>query len=387
MDRTPSLSVDSSDSSDSSDPRAQPATAAVPEELPGELSSWIEQATGSTVASAARHLSGASRQAWTIDTADGRPLFLLRDQVGAGGGSARDAAVLRALASSPVPVPAVVADDAPLGVVLLERVAGRSDFPAVDREDEREPTARHLMEITGSLHLLDIEPLGLDHLARPATARDHALALLDGFAPMADLLDSGDPEPLFDVAIDWLRRHVPTAVERTSLVHSDMGPGNFLYAGGRVTAVLDWEVAHLGDPMEDLAAISIRDMATPVGHLPTRYREYTESSAITVDLERVRYYRVLVLTRNSLMLSLALQRATPTLDVAQLSMYRMLLMRAAAISLADAVAHGDSADRARAADSRSASGLVERAHEQAAAMREVMGPLADRLPQPLEDGP
>ncbi len=357
-------------------------------ELPAELRTWIERATGSTVASAARHLAGASRQAWTVDTADGRPLFLLRDQVGAGGGSARDAAVLRALVATPVPVPAVVAHDAPLGVVLLERVAGRSDFPAVDRDDERDPTARHLMEITGALHLLDIERLGLDHLARPATAADHALALLDGFAPMATLLETiASREPLFEVAIDWLRRHVPTTVERTSLVHSDMGPGNFLYAGGRVTAVLDWEVAHFGDPMEDLAAISIRDMATPVGHLPTRYREYTESSAIAIDLDRIRYYRVLVLTRNSIMLSLALQRATPALDVAQLSMYRMLLVRAAAISLADAVAHGSAADGARAADTRAAADLVDRAHEQAAAMRETMGPLADRLPQPLEDGP
>jgi aminoglycoside phosphotransferase (APT) family kinase protein len=359
-------------------------------DLPDELRAWVETAAGTGVTRAARHLAGASRQAWTVDLADGRPLFMLRDQVGAGGGSTRDAAILRALAPTAVPVPTVVAHDEALGAILLERVAGRSDFPAVDHDDEREPTARHLMEITGTLHLLDPDRLDLPHLSRPATARDHAQALLDGFAPMIDGLSAGpgpvatagEPEPLFATALDWLRRNVPEHVERTSLVHSDMGPGNFLYAGGRVTAVLDWEVAHLGDPMEDLAAISIRDMATPVGHLPTRYREYHESSGITVALDRVRYYRVLVLTRNSLMLTLALARATPAMNVDQLTMYRMLLLRAAAIALADAVEHRPNGR----ADAAAAAALVERAHEQAAEMREVMGPLADRLPQPLEDG-
>ena len=71
---------------------------------------------------------------------------------------------------------------------------------------------------------------------------------------------------------------------------------------GRVTAVLDWEVAHWGDAMEDLAAIAVRDMATPVGHLPTRFAEYATASGATVDLYRVACDRVLVLTRNAMLI-------------------------------------------------------------------------------------
>jgi hypothetical protein len=147
----------------------------------------------------------------------------------------------------------------------------------------------------------------------------------------------GPPAPLFVFALAWLRRNVPTEVGRTSLVHSDMGPGNFIYRDGRVAAVVDWEVAHWGDGMEDLAAIAVRDMATPVGHLPTRYAEYEAAGGGPVDLARVEWYRVLVLTRNAMLIGLGLTRDDPMLDRAQLTMYRMLLMRADALALCDAL--------------------------------------------------
>ena len=51
----------------------------------------------------------------------------------------------------------------------------------------------------------------------------------------------------------WLRARVPTTVDRTVLVQGDTGPGNFMYRDGEIVAVVDWELAHLGDPLEDLA--------------------------------------------------------------------------------------------------------------------------------------
>ncbi len=310
-----------------------------PTALPPELHDWVEATTGGRVAHAARHIAGASRQAWSVDvtTAEGpRALFLLRDNLSGTGGSARDAAVLRALASTDVPVPAVHGADAALGAVLLERVPGRSDFPMVDDDAEREPTARDLMEITARLHALDPASLPIDHLGAPGDPAAHGaeqLAKVEGVAAML-----GDAiAPLFSFAIAWLRRNVPTGVERTSLVHSDMGPGNFLARGGHVTAVLDWEVAHWGDAMEDLAAIAVRDMATPVGHLPTRFAEYAAATGHAVDLARVAWYRVLVLTRNSMLIGLGLGRDDAAVDRAQLTMFRTLLMRADALALCDAI--------------------------------------------------
>jgi aminoglycoside phosphotransferase (APT) family kinase protein len=304
-------------------------------DLPDDVRAWVEAATGSAVVRAARHLAGASRQAWAIDTADGAALFLMRDSVSAGGGSARDAAVARALAATAVPVPGVVGDDPALGVVLMARVDGRSDFPAVDHEREREPTARHLMEVAAALHHIDPADVHAPHLGAPGAPGDHArrsLADLEGTAAAS----GAARDPLLAGALDWLR-HDPPASDRTSLVHSDLGPGNFLARGGRVTALLDWEVAHFGDPMEDLAALAIRDMATPVGDLPTRFGEYEVAAGTPVDLDRVRYYRVLILARNTMLLDLGLDRLDASMDGAQLTMYRALLHRALGLALCDAV--------------------------------------------------
>ena len=306
--------------------------------LPDDLARWVEREAGGPVTSAHRHLVGASRQAWSVDVErDGTELalFVLRD-LGRGGGSYHDGAVLRALAGTAVPVPEVYAHDPGLRALLLERVGGRSDFPAVDDEAHREPTARHLMELTAALHTLDPGGLDIDHLGPTPVQPDHAHTQLAGVERVAEML--GDElHPLFAITLVWLRRHLPIGRSATSLVHSDMGPGNFLAADGRVTAVLDWEVAHWGDPMEDLAAVAVRDMATPMGDLPTRFAEYETAGGPPIDIAVVEWYRIMVLTRNAMYIGLGLGGDDPAVDRAQLTMYRILLMRGAALALCDAV--------------------------------------------------
>jgi len=305
-------------------------------DLPPKLRAWVEDVSGLQVGRARPHFAGVSRDAWQVDVGgrdSGRELFLLSDR-GRSQGSQQDATVLRALASTPIPVPAVVGYDESLGALLLERIPGRSDFPAVDDESEREPTARHLMELTGRLHLIEPSKLRIEDLVIPETAEACALGQLDPMERTAGALgDSADP--LFAWAQGWLRRNLPSEIVRVSLVHSDMGPGNFLYRGGRVTAIVDWEVAHFGDPMEDLAAIAIRDMATPMGHLPTRLREYRKSSGIEVDPRRIDFYRALVLIRNAMLIGVGLVDPAPTADLAEMTMFQTLLMRAAALVMCD----------------------------------------------------
>jgi hypothetical protein len=81
------------------------------------------------------------------------------------------------------------------------------------------------------------------------------------------------------------------------LVQGDTGPGNFMYDDGRVVAVLDWEIAHLGDPYDDLAWICVRDLQERFTHLPDRFAQYAAAFDSELDVDRLRYFRVLAQTR------------------------------------------------------------------------------------------
>jgi aminoglycoside phosphotransferase (APT) family kinase protein len=62
------------------------------------------------------------------------------------------------------------------------------------------------------------------------------------------------PQPIIRAAIRWLRRNPPPPAQKVGVVHGDFRTGNFLYdTEGDIRGILDWEMAHLGDPLEDLA--------------------------------------------------------------------------------------------------------------------------------------
>jgi hypothetical protein len=149
--------------------------------------------------------------------------------------------------------------------------------------------------------------------------------------------DVGPVDPIFAMALRWLRVNVPTGAGRTVLVQGDTGPGNFLYADGRVTAVLDWELAHLGDPHDDLAWICVRDLQERFTSLPDRFAEYERLSGARVDVDRLRYFRILAETRCSIGAVAGVNRADAGGELANLLVYSTLHLRALAEDLADLV--------------------------------------------------
>lgn len=65
--------------------------------------------------------------------------------------------------------------------------------------------------------------------------------------------DEREPQPIVRAAIRWLKKHPPPPAQKISVVHGDYRTGNFLFDGnGDIRAILDWEMTHLGDPLEDL---------------------------------------------------------------------------------------------------------------------------------------
>jgi hypothetical protein len=99
-------------------------------------------------------------------------------------------------------------------------------------------------------------------------------------------------DPLLRLSADWLERNVPDYEGPVVLVQGDTGPGNFMYEDGNVTAVVDWELSHFGDPMDDIAWLSLRTVQDTFTYLPDRLREYQALSGYRIDVARVWYYRL-----------------------------------------------------------------------------------------------
>ena len=103
--------------------------------------------------------------------------------------------------------------------------------------------------------------------------------------------------PILEWALIWFRAHAPKA-PRITVVHGDYRIGNFLDLDGRISAILDWELVHLGDPMEDLGWICLqawRGRSPYMCHLLTRdelKQKYQKLTGAAIDPAAVHYWEV-----------------------------------------------------------------------------------------------
>jgi hypothetical protein len=140
--------------------------------------------------------------------------------------------------------------------------------------------------------------------------------------------------------------------------------------------------------MEDLAAIAVRDMATPIGPLGRRYAEYTAAGGAPIDLAGITWYRVFILARNTSLIALGLRRDLAPREREPLDRFQLLLLRALALCLCDVVGiDRPGADAVVSVDATDLQALAHRyaveLQSRARAEADLLGSLADRLPQRL----
>lgn len=269
-----------------------------------DLLDWVTQATGAIDLVAERPaLMGRSRDIWTVEGCypDGRRLSsVVRHEVGSGPWSgttftlAREAKVLQSLEPTPVKAPGVIAVSDDGTRILIERLAGTAEFTFGDPV-ERASTIDDFALNLARLHLVDPAELELD-LPRPASAEDHAHLDLRDYVRSYENLCPREPE--VDAGFAWLFANAPRKVQRSSLLQGDCGPGNFMHASGRLTGLIDWEAAHFGDPMDDLAMLWFRIcFLGGADDLEDWYQLYARHSGLDIDLDAIAYYRVALLTR------------------------------------------------------------------------------------------
>lgn len=255
-----------------------------------------------TIVDLTRLSGGASRETWAFDAllADGtrRSLVLQRERPGGvrtGGGMAAEADLIRAAGRQGVPVPEVLAagDDDGMGApwLVAERIDGET-IPRRILRDEALAPARDGLAAQVATAAAGIHRVPLDEV--------HGLDQQDQVAQFRDLLDLlGHPHPAFEIAFRWLEANRPAAGP-LGVVHGDLRMGNLIVGPEGLRAVLDWELAHLGDPLEDLGWLCVRSWrfgselpAAGVGTYEQLCDAYSEASGRSVVPADLRWWEVL----------------------------------------------------------------------------------------------
>ena len=287
------------------------------DDLPGRLERHLPGVLGAdevSVEEARRVPGGFSRHTWTITArVDGRPreLVVRFDPESSLLESNRpvEYAMYAAMGQvEGVPVPAAVVeedDPEPLGrpFMITERVDGTADASAVTSLDEaaRRDLVEQLMDILGRIGAADWGALGLDRLLDAPEPDEIWRVELERWEAVLDTHDLG-PMPITRAVRRWLRNHPPPPPPATGVVHGDFRTGNFLAVDGRATAILDWEMAHLGDPLEDLAWYllpnwrSAADRPTAPGGLVEHEETlaaWEQATGRTIDHEALRWWQLL----------------------------------------------------------------------------------------------
>lgn len=269
----------------------------VGEELADALCSLL----GASEVTGLRRLSGgASRETWAFDAVlDGStvPLILRRDPPGAPkSGMTLEARLFEVSAAGGVPVPNVLAssdDPAVLGsaFLVMEQIEGETIPRKILRDDEyasaRTRLAAQCGDVLARLHAIDPDTVaGLEEHDQLSQFR----AIFDGM---------GQPHPVFELAFRWLDDNRPVSGPR-AIVHGDFRNGNLIVGPDGLRAVLDWELAHTGDPVEDLGWLCARPWRfgsdLPVGGFGTYddlVHAYEATSGRPVDRDALHWWETL----------------------------------------------------------------------------------------------
>jgi aminoglycoside phosphotransferase (APT) family kinase protein len=256
--------------------------------------------------------AGANKGTWSFAAPlkDGRASFILQRQAPSGApdpdagpddwvphlDGTQEFRVMQAAQDADVPVPRVrhilAAEDGLGEGALTERVDGETIPARVLRQPElqraRERMAAQCGRILAGIHRMPTERLPF---LRPFDAAE-TLAL---FRRTLDGIDY--PVPALELALRWARERMP-AHEHRALVHGDFRTGNFIVGPEGIRAVLDWEIAHVGNPMEDLGYLCMRTWRFggpgPVGGFGRRADlfEAYEKAGGSVDAQEVRFWEV-----------------------------------------------------------------------------------------------
>jgi len=262
--------------------------------------SWVQKNIGPVVRV---ERQGRWRPAWFVDAVkDGRtlPLYLRGDRGGRGWPHmplSYENKVFKIFEAGGVRVPHIYGYIDEIPAIVMDAAPGRVNLRTADNESDRNAVRSQLIDQMILIHSIDPELLRAAGAPYMKSAHDRALFYYRGGEEIY-LSHKRRPAPTIEFIRGWIDRNMPDFPEQPKVVTVDSG--QFMFERDRLTAMLDFEFAGLGDPHVDLASLRARTRAEYLGDIDELYRWYAERTGEKVDINRIRFHSVAFGTLSSL---------------------------------------------------------------------------------------
>ena len=282
--------------------------------LAEHLKRRMPHATDLRVINLVRIPGGSSRETYSFDlewTENGdrktRPMIGRRDPIGGllKTDRQREYNVVEAMyrAGMKVPEPLFLELDPSVmdrPFFIMHRMPGRTAVgaaAALEPKPLRRKLADDFITEMARLHKLDWRALKMEWLGVPKDLAEPARAQTQHWFDLYHQDRMNEAWPIIDAAFAWLKAN-PVVADRIAIVHGDFRSGNFLFDDGGLISMLDWEMTHLGDPLEDLGWSSMRlwgqdNLAGGLIDRDEYLRLYEQKCGAAVDRKRLFFYQVL----------------------------------------------------------------------------------------------
>ncbi|WP_255355929.1 phosphotransferase, partial [Frankia sp. CpI1-P] len=176
----------------------------------------------------------------------------------------QEADINRVLHRHGVPVPRVhgMIEDPP--AIVMDRLPGRVNLATASDDGERDAVLDQYVDAMCRMHAIDVGEFGALGLPVPA---DNRAAALNMYATGERNYRRAKtaPSPMIEFMWRWLCRNVPAGRTQRALIQADAA--QFLFDQGRMTGLIDFEAAYIGDPIAEFAAMRSRDCEEPLGDI------------------------------------------------------------------------------------------------------------------------
>jgi len=256
------------------------------------------------------------RPAWfvTADRGDREVgLYVRGDREGFGfAGVKVEAEIYRVLEEHQIPVPHVYGEIDEASAIVMDLLPGAPNPCLTDDPHEVDAVMDSYVDALVRTHSID--PAAFAGLDIPDGPRALALDNFETFVTRYREFKQR-PEPLLEFAIGWLRRNAPTHRSTPSFVLGDTG--QYMYADGRITGLIDVELAHIGDVAHDLAGLRLRNATEPMGDLGRVLRRYQEVSGTPLDRAAIEFHTAKFALCTPLGITIVLHLDLPLTDIVQ----------------------------------------------------------------------